>query len=206
MGITQIDFWIYNKYTEQFLKETNKTPQEVKILEFGNQWFWGDDWIKQSALPRVCKHYWQKLGYDHTSIDINGQDGALSFDLTKPLPEEFSNQYDIIINAGTAEHVDNQYECWKNFHKCLKVEGLLFSAFPAKDRQNTHCCNFFTDTEFFDIFAKKLSYTILMNEYILYADRDGYYVFTVMKKNKQQEFSFEEDEINSLFFDKRLAK
>jgi hypothetical protein len=36
--------------------------------------------------------------------------------------------------------------------------------------------------------------------------RDGYYVFTVMKKNKQQEFSFKEDEINSLFFDKRLAK
>ena len=72
------------------------------MLELGNK-------KNQSGL---YKDYFVAMGFSHTSIDLNGLDGALKLDLQKPL--DLGQQFDVVTNFGTSEHVDNQTACWRN--------------------------------------------------------------------------------------------
>src|SRR3989338_5277340 len=55
----------------------------LKMCELGNQQ------IRKSAAritkAKTGKEYFSSLGYDHTSIDRNGLDGALPLDLCEPI-------------------------------------------------------------------------------------------------------------------------
>lgn len=96
----------------------------------------------------------------HVSIDLYGEDGALPLDLSIPFPERFYNAFEIVTNGGTSEHVDNQFECWRNIHKCLKLNGFLLSTSPEKYKYNKDHCDWFCDVNFFEVFAQRLGYKI----------------------------------------------
>lgn len=57
------------------------------------------------------KRYFEGIGIRHTSVDWNGQDGALARDLRKPLD---LGRFDMVTNIGTSEHVDDQVAVWRN--------------------------------------------------------------------------------------------
>lgn len=57
------------------------------------------------------KTYFQGLGIDHTSVDWNGEDGALPLDLREPLE---LGVFDMVTNIGTSEHVESQDRVWEN--------------------------------------------------------------------------------------------
>jgi hypothetical protein len=80
------------------------------MLELGN---------KRGTEHEPYKGHFEKLGIAHTSIDWNGQDGAVAADLRKPLMlvlEEAvgRSRFDMVTNIGTSEHVSEQIGCWRN--------------------------------------------------------------------------------------------
>lgn len=198
MGVIQPDFWLYEYYVNNYAEKNSKQLRDVCMLELGNQIFQDDSLIVKMNLPRTVKEYWESKGVQHTSIDLNGEDGALPLDLAAPLPERFYNVFDIITNCGTSEHVENQFECWRNIHRCLRLNGFLLSAIPEKYKYNEDHCDWFYDTDFFEVFAKRLGYRIYLLGRLLFPFNGGYVIYSAMEKTEEKEFDFTEEEINSL--------
>lgn len=89
---------------------------------------------------RVYKPYFESLGIRHVSIDINGNNGALPLDLTKPLN---LGKFSMVTNIGTSEHVseDNfagQVECWRNIVEAMDVGSVLICDTPAPGTWRVH--------------------------------------------------------------------
>lgn len=112
----------------------------------------------------------------------------------QPLPEKFNNAFDIVTNCGTSEHVGNQFECWRNIHNCLKLNGFLLSAVPETGRYNEKHCDRFYDMNFFEIFADRLSFKTYLLPKILFPYNGGY-IILAMEKTKESGFDFSEAEL-----------
>lgn len=82
--------------------------------------------------PYTYKAYFESLGFEHISIDWNGEHGALKRDLRKPLWDEFE-PFDMVSNMGTTEHVSDQPGVWKNIHYLTKVGGVYVGQTPYHD-------------------------------------------------------------------------
>jgi hypothetical protein len=77
------------------------------------------------------KTAFESLGWRHTSIDLNGLGGALPIDLTKPIDVRgIGGPFDVVTNFGTSEHVEGQYECWKNIFSLCRVGGHIVCCVP----------------------------------------------------------------------------
>lgn len=92
-------------------------PEPGSMLELGNK--------KNGDL--TYKAYFESLGWDHTSVDWNGEDGALKRDLRLPL---LLGTFDVVTNIGTSEHVDRQAGVWGNICNAMRVGSLLLSTTP----------------------------------------------------------------------------
>ncbi len=90
-----------------------------RMLELGNK--------KNSN--GVYKDYFESLGMDHTSIDWNGEDGALNLDLRKTIDLD---PFDMVTNIGTTEHVSDQKAVWKNIHNLTDIGGIIASLTPLQ--------------------------------------------------------------------------
>lgn len=73
------------------------------------------------------KAFFIARGYRHVSVDLNGQDGALPLDLTKPLN---LGTFDFVSNIGTTEHVAEQEPVWRNILEAMHVGSVLVSTTP----------------------------------------------------------------------------
>lgn len=130
--------------------------QGLTMLELGNQM------VKKDGKRTPAKKYFSALGFEHTSFDINGKDGAIAIDLSKPIPSKFSGMFDIITNAGTSEHVaplTGQYECFKNIHECAKTGGIMIHIVPQDGSFTNHSPFYYTQA-FFERLASANEYTI----------------------------------------------
>jgi hypothetical protein len=88
----------------------------------------------------VYKPFFVKLGFEHVSIDLNGNNGALPLDLTQPLG---LGTFDMVTNIGTSEHVSEedwagQVECWRNIVDALHVGSVLICDTPAPGGWRNH--------------------------------------------------------------------
>ena len=66
------------------------------------------------------------------TIDSNGKDRCLQHDLNLPLPASYYGRYDVVLNAGTSEHVwPNLQQVMRTCHDLCKPGGLILHAVPA---------------------------------------------------------------------------
>jgi hypothetical protein len=139
----------------------------LKMLELGDQIV-----KKKSGLSeRTGKEYFTNLGYNHISIDLNGNRGSLIKDLTKSADfSEWPEYFDILTNSGTTEHVEpfeSQYDCFKILHECVKVGGLMIHLIPDIEPLTqghfANHCNYYYSEKFFSDLALNSNYTILEN-------------------------------------------
>lgn len=143
----------------------------LTMLELGNQHITqgeGCDFL-------TGKDYYSNKGFEHISIDMNGEDGALPLDLRNPdLFAQYFNSVDVLTNSGTTEHVEpyeTQYECFSILHNCVKVGGIMIHIVPdvyELDNHGSwagHCTNYYCD-EFFTTFAKDCGYEVLSSTVI----------------------------------------
>ena len=129
-----------------------------RMLELGNQI------LRQlGAHSGPAKSYFTGLGVYHTSVDINGQDGALCLDLQEPLN---IGEFDVVTNFGTSEHVPAQFPTFKNMHEACRVEGLMIHVVPSianLEIRRPHGLWLYKP-EFFLSLAKMCKYKILSQE------------------------------------------
>lgn len=128
----------------------------------------GNALVKSQTISRLCilgnkgagkyERYLFGLGFAVTQIDINGLDGALAYDLEKPMRDQWG-KYDAVLNFGTTEHVDKQAPCWENVHKLIKVGGYLICSLPRVGSWPGHAPWYF-DCNFFAAFAGLYGYQI----------------------------------------------
>ena len=165
-----IDGKVSNDIIENF---KNKNSQyDIKMIELGNQTLKPKDEeseptpnksyrvMNYNRLP--AKMYFSSIGINHTSIDTNGKDGALPLNLADPTTSKKYNNFDILTNFGTSEHVYDQYECWKNIHNFIKTGGVFCHAVPATGYWYRHgSCYAWHDESFFKGLATLNNYEIL---------------------------------------------
>jgi len=136
-----------------------------RMLELGNQGILGD-----FAPERTGKEYYENRGFEHVSVDLNGKDGAVRADLSKPFRrKDWRGRFDVVTNAGTSEHVEplmGQYHCFRNIHESLCAGGLAIHAVPAAEQLlergawQGHCNNYYSEA-FFRLLADRNGYAVL---------------------------------------------
>ncbi len=98
-------------------------------------------------------YFFQLLGFkDVKAIDYsNFETAEIVHDLNKSIAEQMYNQFDIIIDGGTIEHVFDVRQCLKNLALMLKPGGRIIHITPTNNYVQ-HGFYQFSPTLFFDFY------------------------------------------------------
>lgn len=131
-----------------------ESPSLINMLEFGDQVFYKDfppyfePFVKygfslEGKVPHFtpAKLLFEKAGMKHFSVDINGANGAMSYDARYDLTPYIQRQFNMITNLGFSEHVGeqdleinlikNQYAVWKNMHDLGEAGCVYYHHIPV---------------------------------------------------------------------------
>lgn len=109
------------------------------------------------------------------SLDVsNYEDATLIHDLNAPNIEQPYQQYDVIYDGGTLEHVFSTLHALRNIHSFLKVGGTVVHVNPAQNHLD-HGFYSFSPQMYHDYYLTN-SYEIL-DSYMLESFKDGYNSF-----------------------------
>ena len=174
------------KYIHEKLKKYEKEFNKFNICLLGNLYLRDDTFNyqkqKMSKIYKVAMDYFKELDMSSFSIDINGKDGAIPIDLSEEIPDDQKNKYHILLNGGTAEHVNNQYQCFKNIHDLCKDKSLIFHISPEVGSWPNHCNNWYTE-EFFRILGYKNNYNIIdIHRNAINGKGKGYLIYATYQK------------------------
>jgi SAM-dependent methyltransferase len=74
--------------------------------------------------------FWRALGFTRTAIDVTGD--ALFLDLNADhVPRKLRGAFDLVVNAGTTEHVANQKNAFAVIHDLCRRGGVIYHEVPA---------------------------------------------------------------------------
>jgi|SRR5580704_6096305 hypothetical protein len=86
--------------------------------------------FESSAPP--SRPFWTAIGFEYATIDLGGYRDSIPLDLnTDQVPEKLRQQFDLVVNIGTTEHVANQAQAFRIIHDLTKMGGLMFHEVPA---------------------------------------------------------------------------
>jgi len=141
------------KYIDFIFKNITSVAGK-EILELGNQYIRKDGIDEIDTVFKTGKEYWTSLGAIHTSIDKNGEDGTLIYDLIKPILN-FDDKFDIVIDIGTTCYTGNLEACHKNLIRMTKPGGVIFQFIPEKNSNWT--AEEYIDLSYVNDLAKRLN-------------------------------------------------
>lgn len=110
----------------------------------------------------VCSDISKELFSKHLFIDVLGAEVCHSLDVSDyqkseiicnlniPIPNELIGQYDVIIDAGTLEHLSNLSIAIENLFKLLREKGIYYFVVPCNNWVN-HGFYQFSPTFFIDL-------------------------------------------------------
>lgn len=166
-----------------------------KMMELGDQQMYCHPNIPEAS---AAKSWFQRMGVDHTSIDTNGELGALPLNLSKAIERaEFDGAFDVVTDFGTSEHVGptiaDLYQCRANCHRWCRVGGLMFFDNPKTGHWPKHGYHYFTVAHYQKI-AEACGYKIvqLFEHPTLGNTVDGWQVYAVLMKQADAPFISEE--------------
>jgi len=168
-------------------KSININYNDINVCELGNQ-------IMKWHPARTGKKYLLDKGVkEHISIDMNGKDGALRIDLSKPI-NKWNKYFKMVTNYGTSEHVSDQYNVFRNIHNLTGIGGVMINVVPIQGGWANHC-DFHYTLDFFRDLSNRNEYNdILFEERIISGKRksqpilDRTVVCSIMVKNKDKDF------------------
>ena len=110
--------------TLNFILDNYNIDYGNRMLELGAQTIRDD---VETDL-KTGKEYFESLGYKHVSIDLKGEDGASTYDLSKPAIGV--GTFDVITNCGTSCYVSGIEECFRNIHRLCRKRGVMIHVLP----------------------------------------------------------------------------
>ncbi len=141
MGMHFKDIKYFEEITDWLMyKEYIKDFNGLRLCELGDLWLRAD--LHKYMIHRVASQYFEAKGFEVVTIDLGvGSDSVkksekrtkrliLHYDLTKPIPLEIG-KFDFIVDFGTAEHIENQYELHRNIHNLCKMGGIMIRSNPS---------------------------------------------------------------------------
>ena len=113
-------------------------------------------WDLAKVCFRACLNYRK-----YTAIDFHGTPAALKIDLNYPV--DLGEQFDIVLNAGTAEHVFDVGQFFRTVHGLTRPGGLMIHVMPVHGWVE-HGFYSFNSTFYWDLAAAN-GYTMLFHGY-----------------------------------------
>jgi hypothetical protein len=90
-----------------------------------------------SETAPLARHFWEWLGFQYASIDIDGSPNSILLDLNYDVVPDWARQkFDVVTNFGTTEHVANQLNAFKIIHDLTAPGGIMIHAVPAQGLVN----------------------------------------------------------------------
>lgn len=138
--ITESTFHLIGEALTRSASSFNHT----RVCELGNQWMMTTPICSDIKSPFLTKYqiparqWYESKGLQYVSIDTNGKDGALRYDLELPLPLDILGQFDIVTNFGTLEHISDQRQALQNIHNLLRIGGLVIHVLPMSPDYDGH--------------------------------------------------------------------
>ncbi|HUI76449.1 MAG TPA: hypothetical protein VLY24_01000 [Bryobacteraceae bacterium] len=92
--------------------------------------------LRSYEFGQYSDDFWTEfLGARHvTTMDYSDYEGAtLVHDMNQPVPEQFHQQFDAVIDAGSLEHIFNFPTAIRNLMLMTKVGGMVFATTVANN-------------------------------------------------------------------------
>ena len=190
---------------EWFHRLALKPP--ASILELGSQTLfihekpWPDyperflnPGMVQDLPTAYAKDYFEDLGYDHVSIDLNGRGGSQAVDLSKNLTFGLDRDFDLITDFGTSEHVADLYSCLSGIYCACYSGSLMFHVNPEPASWPGHG-HHYRGLDFYRAFAAMTRYEIIDLYRIAACGNltDGWNTACCMRKNPWSIFPSREE-------------
>src|ERR1700688_3877919 len=91
-----------------------------------------DGMERQADTAPASQPFWESLGFTYNAVEYGGHRGVTSLDLNRDsVPFSLRSSYDLVVNAGTTEHVVNQDNAFRVIHDLTKVGGVMMHELPA---------------------------------------------------------------------------
>ena len=128
-----------------FLSTNSEFAKNPKTLVLGHQAFTPTLWLLFQLKRKQLVREWNKLSFIDDFLDCSGihrvdyldnssYEGAnILQDLGQPVPQNLVGTYDLVMDAGTLEHVPDFLTALSNTKKMVKVGGYLFIIAPANN-------------------------------------------------------------------------
>lgn len=98
-------------------------PRETTIV---------DGLERQAEEAPASQPFWESLGFSYSALEYGGHRGVTSLDLNcDRVPYALRGSFDLVVNAGTTEHVVNQDNAFRVIHDLTKVDGMMMHEVPA---------------------------------------------------------------------------
>lgn len=194
----------YTSHTVEVIEEVLLRYKPQSILDLGAQ-----NMYNQPALPApYAKEWYEQKGIKYVSIDINSEHGSIPVDLSKPIFGQYGldpilkEQYDLLVDAGTGEHVSDNgkhgteafYNCWVTKHTLLRAGGVMISENPLTGNWPGHGQNYITQS-FYKVLCRLAGYELihLHDHPAMGNTTDGWNCVCVLMKTGDEDFiSFDE--------------
>ena len=146
------------------------------MCELGNQYI--------LCVPnfKISKEYFESLGIIHTSVDINGRNGALKLNLNDCLT---IGKFDIVTNLGTSEHVENNDQCFNNIDNFCKPKGAMIHVLPSKGNFLKHGGFRRYTTDWFIKLAEEKKYEIVHLMFGKNDEEGRKHIYCTLRKGKK---------------------
>ena len=181
MGVTQKSFGLITEVIEKYNIKS--------ICDLGAQNDYRDHVIisNPEKYPYISE-YWKSIGVNYLSIDLNGENDSVKWNLDYALPTKMT--FDLVCDFGTSEHVSDFRQCLENIHNLTKPGGIVIKENPLTGNWPQHGNNY-VDEQFYIELAKLNGYEILKLEKhpAMGNEVDGWNQICVYKKMNNNEFN-----------------
>ena len=128
-----------------FLATNSEFAKYPRTLVLGHQNFTPTLWLLFQLKRKRLVSEWKKLKYiddflecagirNVDYLDFSAYEGAnILHDLGQPIPQTLVGNYDLVVDAGTLEHVPDFLTALSNTKKLVKIGGFLFIIAPANN-------------------------------------------------------------------------
>lgn len=108
----------------------------------------------------ASRAFWASLGFTYSTIDYSGHRDSIALDLNHDdVPDRLRGAFQLVINAGTTEHVANQDNAFCVIHDLTAKGGVMYHEVPAQGHMNHGLFNY--NPKFFWLLARENDYAPL---------------------------------------------